>query len=360
MNPQVTLANWRTAPFNRWGFQHVRELIPSADIPNDPRRIRELPAFNQENTLQQFLAETDTDALVILHHGRLIAEHYANGMTCETPHILMSVSKSMMGLLFGQLGIDPERLVTDILPEVSGTAYEGARIRHLLDMRTGVAFEEDYLATAGTIVEYRKATGWNPLGPGDAPGDLHSFYQVLKERDGPHGGRFHYISTNSDLLGWVIERATGRSFADLMSDLLWKPMGAERSAYITIDRFGAPRCAGGMCVTGRDLARVGQWMIEHPSPWIEDIERNGDRKAWDAGSFVAYFPGMPIKYRSQWYVLEGASPLIFAVGIHGQNLFIDRKNELVIAKLSSQAMPLDAARIALTMRAVSRLRQLLA
>jgi CubicO group peptidase (beta-lactamase class C family) len=189
---------------------------------------------------------------------------------------------------------------------------------------------------------------------------LHSFYQVLKERDGPHGGRFHYISTNSDLLGWVIERATGRSFADLMSDLLWKPMGAERSAYITIDRFGAPRCAGGMCVTGRDLARVGQWMIEHPSPWIEDIERNGDRKAWDAGSFVAYFPGMPIKYRSQWYVLEGASPLIFAVGIHGQNLFIDRKNELVIAKLSSQAMPLDAARIALTMRAVSRLRQLLA
>ena len=176
MNPQLispaTLANWRSAPFNRWAFQHVRELIPSADIANDPRRVRSLEPRPRELELAQFLAETDTDALVILQRGRLAAEHYANGMTSETPHILMSVSKSMMGLLFGQLGIDPERLVTDVVPELRNTAYDGATIRHLLDMRTGVAFEEDYLATSGPIVEYRKATGWNPLGPGDAPGDL--------------------------------------------------------------------------------------------------------------------------------------------------------------------------------------------
>ena len=372
MNPQVTLANWRSAPFNRWGFQHVRELIPSADIPNDPRRIRELqvekrnidvriePDSGEPLTLEQFLTETQTDALVILHRGRIIAEHYANGMTLETPHILMSVSKSMMGLLFGSLGIDAGRPVTDFVPELATTAYAGASVRHLLDMRTGVKFEEDYLATTGPIVEYRKSSGWNPLGPGETPGDLHSFYQVLGDRDAPHGGRFHYISTNSDLLGWVIERATGRRYADLVSEHLWKPIGAERSAYITVDRLGAPRCAGGMCTTVRDLARVGRWMIEHPSPWIDDIERNGERKAWDAGSFAAYFPGMPMHYRSQWYVLQGGAPLIFGVGIHGQNLFVDRKNELVIAKFSSQAMPLDAARIALAMRAVSEIRKLLA
>jgi hypothetical protein len=101
-------------------------------------------------------------------------------------------------------------------------------------------------------------------------------------------------------------------------------------------------------------------MIEHPSAWIDDIEKNGDRAAWDKGSFVPYFPGLPIHYRSQWYVLHGAAPLIFGLGIHGQNLFIDRKNQLVIAKVSSQAMPLDAPRIALTMRAVSQLRKLFA
>ena len=362
MQQPVTLANWRSAPFNRWAFQHVRELIPTADIPHEPRRVREFKAEPRSFELEGFLAETDTDGMVILHRGRLIAEHYANGMTPYSPHILLSVSKSMMGLLFGQLGIDPQRAVADVVPEVAGTAYKDATIRHLLDMRAGVAFEENYLATSGTIVEYRKATGWNALGPGDVPGDLHSFCKVLTERDGPHGGRFHYISTNSDLLGWVIERATGRRYADLMSELIWQRIGAERSAYITVDRLGAPRCAGGMCVTVRDLARVGQWMLEQPSAWITDIERNGDRSAWDAGSFTAYFPGMPMRYRSQWYVLEAnkgetAAPLIFGVGIHGQNLFIDRANELVIAKLSSQAMPLDAARIGLTMRAVSQLRK---
>src|SRR5947207_10997632 len=106
MNRQVTLANWRAAPFNRWAFQHVRELIPSADIANDPRRVRELeqrpreldvriePDSGEPLTLAQFLAETQTDALVILQRGRLVAEHYANGMTYETPHILMSVSRS--------------------------------------------------------------------------------------------------------------------------------------------------------------------------------------------------------------------------------------------------------------------------
>ena len=358
MNPPVTLANWRSAPFNRWGFQHVRELIPTADIPNDPHRVRELPV-QKRNIDGELLAETQTDALVILYRGRLIAEHYAHGMTFETPHILMSLSKSLMGLLFGSLGIDPDQPVTDFVPEVGTTAYAGAGVRHLLDMRAGVKFEEDYLATSGPIVEYRKASGWNPLGPDEAPGDLHSFYQVLKERDGRHGGAFHYISPNSDLLGWVIERATGRRYADLMSELLWKPMGAERSAYITVDRFGAPLCAGGTCGTARDLARVGQWMIEHPSPWIEDIERNGDRQAWDAGCLVPYFPGMPIHYRSQWYVLHGASPLIFGLGSYGQNLFIDRKNELVIAKLSSQALPFDAERISLTIRAVSQIRKTL-
>ena len=376
MNPPlvspVTLANWRSAPFNRWGFQHVRELIPSADIANDPQRVRDLPVVKRSLdlriepdsgeplTLDELLIETQTDALVIVHRGRVIAEHYANGMTFETPHILMSVSKSIMGLLFGSLGIDADRPVADFVPELRATAYADATVRHLLDMRTGVAFNEDYLATSGAIVEYRKATGWNPLAPGEAPGDLHSFYQVLKQREAPHGGRFHYISTNSDLLGWVIERATGRRYSELMSERLWKPMGAERSAYITVDRFGAPRCAGGMCTTARDLARVGQWMIEQPSSWIDDIERNGDRKAWDSGSFAAFFPGMPIHYRSQWYVLQGGSPLVFGVGIHGQNLFIDRRNELVVAKFSSQAMPLDAPRIGLTMRAVSQIRQALA
>jgi CubicO group peptidase (beta-lactamase class C family) len=373
MNREVTLANWRQAPHNRWAFHHVRELIPTADIPNDRRRVRELaatprpfeirvePDSGEALTLAQFLAETQTDGFIVVHRGEVLAEHYSNGMSPETPHILMSVSKSMLGLLFGALGIDANRFVADLVPEVAETAYRGATLRHLLDMRTGVAFNEDYLATTGPIVEYRKASGWNALAPGELPSDLHSFYRHLRERDRPHGGLLNYISPNSDLLGWAIERAAGRPYAELMSQHIWKPLGAEYSAYITVDRLGAARAAGGMCVTLRDLARVGQWMIEQqPSSWLRDIEAGGERAAWDSGTLAAYYPGLPIRYRSQWYILEGEAPLIFALGIHGQNLFIDRRNELVIAKLSSQALPLDAARIGLTMRAVSQLRKCLA
>ena len=153
-----------------------------------------------------------------------------------------------------------------------------------------------------------------------------------------------------------------------MSELIWKPLGAEHSAYITVDRLGAPRCAGGFCATVRDLARVGQ-LIAHggargsaqivPEAWIEDIVENGDPEAWSAGDLAGYFPGVPMRYRSQWYVQGGKAPVVFALGIHGQYLFVDRTHGIVIAKVSSQALPLDAERITLTMRAVSRIRQFL-
>jgi CubicO group peptidase (beta-lactamase class C family) len=379
---QVTLANWRSSPFNRWAFHHVRELIPSADIASDPRQIRELPVekrtldvrvdpdTGEALDLEAFLRETDTDGIAVLHRGKLVFERYANGMTGQTPHILMSVSKSMLGLVCEILAekgaLELDRPVDAIVAEAAATAYRGATIRHLLDMRAGLVWDENYLATSGPIVEYRKATGWNPAS--EPLSDLHSFYATLRESDRPHGGRFHYTSPNSDLLGWVIERATGARYAELMSELVWKPAGAECSAYITVDRLGAPRCAGGMCATLRDLARVGLWVLEQGR--TERFEREGDPEAWAAGDMAPYYPGLPMRYRSKWYVLDAdmgekakgakAAPLAFGMGIHGQNLFVDRVNEIVIAKVSSQAMPMDAARIALTMRGISELRKLLA
>jgi CubicO group peptidase (beta-lactamase class C family) len=383
---QVTLANWRTAPFNRWAFQHVRELVPSADIPNDPARVRELPSApidlgmltipaggGRPLSFGDFLVQTNTDGLVILHRGRLVYERYAHGMTEETPHILMSVSKSVLGLLAGMLvaggDLNPDRSVTEIVPEVAETAYRDATIRDLLDMRAGVDFPEDYLATSGPIIAYRKAVNWNPREPGDPLTDLRSFYREMTEAMGPHGGPFNYVSPNTDLLGWVIERASGRRYADLVSERLWRPLGAARNAYITVDRLGAPRCAGGMCTTVRDLARVGQLIVEDgardgtqivPAAWIGDITRNGDRDAWAAGNLAPYYPALPVRYRSQWYVEDGAAPMLFALGIHGQNVFVDRAAQVVVAKVSSQALPLDGELIMLTMRAVARIREFLA
>jgi CubicO group peptidase (beta-lactamase class C family) len=374
---QVTLANWRKAPHNRWAFQHVRELVPSTDIANDPGAVRVLPSATVDLSgiqvpdggaalpFNAFMEQTDTDALVVLHRGRLVYEHYANGMTAETPHILMSVSKSVLGLLVGILAgrgeLDLEAPVSAYVPEVAGTAYADARLRDLLDMRAGVLFDEDYLATGGPIIEYRKATNWEPLDPGQPPSDLRSFYATLTERDGAHGRPFHYISINTDLLGWCIERATGRRYGDLVSELLWQPMGAERSAYITVDRLGAPRCAGGFCATARDLARLGLLFAEGgngvvPEGWLNDIVTGGDRDAWAQGAGAENYPDLPMRYRSQWYVLERASPMAFAIGVFGQSLYVDRRNGFVMAKFSCQALPVDQELKMLTIRAAEAVR----
>lgn len=382
-NAQVTLSNWRTPPFNVWAFHHVREIVPSAEIANDPHDVWRLESRHtefaelrvpgtagQELSWSEFLSQTHCDGLVILHQGQLIQETCCNGLTPHTPHILMSVSKSVLGLLAGALEtvgvIDIAGLVTDYVPELCETAYEGATLRNLLDMRAGILFEEDYLADSGPLIEYRKATNWNPPEPGESPSDLRSFYQLLKEKDGEHGQRFHYVSPNTDLLAWIIERAAGRRFCDLVSEFLWKPMGAERSAYITVDRLGAPRAAGGVCATVRDLARLGQLLVQNgrrgdrqivPSDWIDDLYSGGSSQAWAQGSFAVYYPGLPVRYRSQWYLLDGSAPLLFGLGIHGQNLFVDRANSLVIAMLSSQPLPLHPGLISLTMNAVESIRQ---
>jgi CubicO group peptidase (beta-lactamase class C family) len=154
-----------------------------------------------------------------------------------------------------------------------------------------------------------------------------------------------------------------------MSELLWKPMGAVRSAYITVDRLGAPRCAGGVCTTVRDLARVGQLMVEGgargttqivPATWIDDITRNGDADAWASGNGVRYFPGLPIRYRSKWYVLDGEATMFFGLGIHGQYLLVDRRHGIVIAKVSSQAIPMEVERIVLNVRGAAQIMQFVA
>lgn len=215
----------------------------------------------------------------------------------------------------------------DVIPELKATAWAGATVAHLLDMRWGVAFDEDCLAKSGPIIAYRKSTGWDPLEPGEAPSDLRSYFHEMRQLESAHGVRFAYLSPNTDLLGWIIERAAGKRYADLVSELLWQPIGASEGAYITVDRLGAPRAAGGMCTTARDLALVGQLLVAGGAgdgrqivrtSWIEMIASDGDPTAWSAGNLARYYPGIPIHYRAQWYVERSIPRMLFCLGIHGQ------------------------------------------
>ena len=363
---RVTLENWRTAPYNRWSFRNVRNMVPSAPVRRDPSHVWPLePALEDLNgiafegeggsqwTVAGWLEESFTDGLIVLRGNTVLYEHYANGMAADHQHILMSVSKSVTGALAGILAgrgvLNPDAPVLAYVPEAEGSAYETATVRNLLDMTCGVAFDEDYLATDGAIVRYREASGWKPAADPASLTDQRSFVVSLQP-EGQHGGMFRYISPNTDLLGWVLERASGQTFADLLSEAVWQPLGAEYDAYVTVDRFGAPRTAGGICMCLRDLARMGLMMSRDgragterivPAAWVEDIRTGGDPAAWKLGTMAPLFPDGA--YRSKWYATGFASGAFTGIGVHGQYLYVVPSADVVIAKFSSAVLPVDDA-----------------
>lgn len=363
----VTLANWRKAPFNAWGFRNVRRLIPTANIAASGHTVALEMAledighvgFNGHDgiptTVGQALPATQTDAFVVLRRGRIAAEWYGSGMSATTSHIVFSVSKSICGALGGILAdrglLDPDDRVTDYIPELAASVYGGCTVRHLLDMTVGIAFTEDYDDPNGDVVRYRHAGGWDPLPLGEPPTDLRSFFASLKPDGNRHGELFHYVSTNTDVLGWVYERACGQPYADVASEYLWAPLGAEHDAHITVDAHNAMHAAGGMCVTPRDLARFGEMIRRRgvangqqvvPGAWIDDINERGDPEAWAASEFADVFP--QASYRSKWYRIDRAKGVLCALGIHGQWIYIHPQAELVIIRMASEATPLDFER----------------
>ena len=377
---QVTLANWQDPPFNRWAFRHMRELIPSQLIAASPGDPSPLPAAHvpmpdppvwrldgSAATAAEVFAGTYTDALVVLHDGRLVAERYDAGMTAATPHLLMSVSKSIVGCVAGVLAdrglLDPGAPVTAYVPEAGPSGYADATIRNLLDMRTGVAFRETYTALDAEVRVMERSMGWRPAQPGD-PAGAYPYLTTLGHA-GPHGAEFTYRSADSDMLGWACERASGTRMADLISALIWQPIGAERDAEITCDPLGSAIHDGGVSATARDLARFGQMLIDDgmargypvvPQAWLAGTRapEPGVREAFAATDHEFALPGG--WYRNQFWVIPGhGGPALVCLGIHGQLIYADRAARTVVVKLSSWPDPQDTAYLLDTLRACATL-----
>jgi CubicO group peptidase (beta-lactamase class C family) len=294
------------------------------------------------------LADTSTDGFLVLHRGAIVTELYENGMSPAGVHLLQSVSKSVAGsvaaILAGRGELDPEEQVVHYLPELAGGSFEGATLRHLLDMRTGTRFSEVYDDPGSDIRLYEPVIGWcPPTGPLAAP-DTWAYIATL-ENERRHGEIFEYRSILTDLLGWLLERVGGVPYADLVSRELWGRIGAEQDAEITVDRHGCALADGGMSAALRDLGRFGQMILEGgrvdgeqivPVEWIEDTRRGGDdasRSAFGRSDEGAKRPRW--SYRNKWWVLDPDRGTIAALGIHGQTIYVDPEAELVGVKLST-------------------------
>ena len=358
----ATLANWQQPPYNRWSFLHVREMVPTARIApaaaGEARKLKrwkrpdigglELDTGGARMTLDELVESTFTDGMLVLHDGRVAYERYLNGMRPDTPHLLMSVSKSITatvtGILVGEGRLTPDTMVPDIVGDLRGSSFEGCSVRDLLDMRAGTRFNEDYDDPDADIRAAEPVFGWAPRTDPDAPADLRAYYPTLVN-DGEHGGPFRYRSILTDLLGWVIEEASGERYAELVSRALWVPMGAEHEAEVTVDPGGNALADGGICCTLRDLARFGRLMAEGgrrdgtqivPAEWVADTLQpaHDSVAAFEAEREPGLF-GPGSYYRNKWWVMDPQEPIYMGIGIHGQLLFIHGPARLVVAKMST-------------------------
>ena len=361
VDARVTLANWQEPPYNRWSFSHMRELVPTQRIFRghgpvtallaDPLRLGEIAlprADGAEATVDEVLDETYTDAVVVAHDGRVVLERYAGETGPDTPHLLMSISKSIVGCVAGNLVerglLSPAQLVTDHVPELEHSGYRGASLRDVLDMRSGVEFSEDYTDLDAEVRVIEEAMGWRPPSHRRVPSSMYAYLTTLGGA-GEHGGVFDYRSCETDVLGWVCERVAKTRMADLIGELVWAPMGAEHDAEITCDGVGTAIHDGGVCATARDLARFGVMLLAGgevagrrvvPAAWL--------REAWTADPDIRdafarsvsgpYLPGG--WYRNKfWFLPREHGDVLLCQGINGQMLYVNPGTGMVAAKLSS-------------------------
>jgi CubicO group peptidase (beta-lactamase class C family) len=369
----VTPDTWQLPPANRWAFWHVddflptqtvsrgdgpvRDLAPAADSATDPMEVGLTRVDGSPGTVAQVLAETYTDAYVVLQDGALVTEWYAPEGARDRPHVLMSVSKSVVGCVAAALVdrdlLDTDRLITQYVPELSTSGYAGATVQHVLDMRSGVRFREDYTDPQAEVRVLDGWLGWTPTDAGDSPRGLYRYLAGLVA-EAPHGGRFLYRSAETDVLGWVCERAGGKPMAELISTLVWQPMGAEFDAVILCDTTDTAIHDGGLCATARDVARFGQLLLDGgtvPAPGDSTRTVIGPRwlrQAWavdaDARTVFAASPSevsLPGGwYRNQFWFRPGLhGDVLLCLGIYGQTVHVSRRTRTVCVKLSSWPTP---------------------
>ena len=346
--------NWQSPPFNRYAFTHFDEVLPTAAVsrhrrPSTPVTVG-LGSFAGMPDLEARLDVLCTDALLVRRGELVLGEYYRPGFGPGQQHLLMSVSKSLCGLVIGSLiddgVIDPHLPVGAYMPALDGSAFADATVQQMLDMTTAIDYREDYLDPAAEVQTHDRAAGWRTPRPGD-PADTYSFLTSLT-RSRSHGEHFVYCSANTDALAWVAEEASGLRYADLLSERLWSRLGARDDARIQVDRGGFGFANGGVICTARDLERIGRLMLRGgeldgdrivSESFVAQTMAGGDPEACEGARLGGVFPNG--SYRNQWWSTGNDRGNVYAYGIHGQFLWLDPGSDTVIVTFSSLPAPAD-------------------
>lgn len=362
---RVGPSNWHMYPQVKWSVRHMRELFASRDAAPTERRPSQLRLAPQpldelrvagesgEMSWQDFLTVTHTDAVIVLHNGRVAFERYFDGMAPGDQHLLFSCTKSYCGLLSEILAargqLDFARPVESYLPELANSAFAGASVRQIADMTDGVHFNEDYTDPTADIYLHAYQMGLSPHDPANPPRGAYASPQMLTRRDHPPGHTFAYRSVATDVLGWVVQRAAGKSLSQLYAEEIYSSIGAEGAAYFTVDAASMEIASLGLNITLRDFVRFGEMLRRGgrvgqrqviPAAAVASITAGGDREAF-ARANMATRPGW--SYKSQYWCTHDRFGSIWMLGVRGQRMLICPGLNLVMAKFGSHPIASNVA-----------------
>ena len=353
----LTLESFQFGPVNRWTFSHMREIIPTVNIPRDTNRFLVLNNSDdlvadfsvefqgRKQSIDEIAAHQFIDGLLIIKDGEIVVENYYGHLTQDRPHLMNSVSKSIVGLVAGKLAaqgvIDLEKPVSHYVPALAKSGYGPDSLQTLLDMRDGSDYTETYADFTTTFRLQDCAIGWTDADycPKNGPIGLYEFLPTVG-REKSKLGTFSYRSGSTNVIGWVLEAVTKQPLAELISEHIWQPMGAEFDANITVDEGGFVLADHGISATLRDLGRMGLLVLNDgkafgneviPSKFIQDIRgQQGDPK-WPYPGLGGYKP----YYRSFWWGEGNPGGDISGYGIHGQFVRVVPEAGLVITMYST-------------------------
>ncbi|MEH6583784.1 MAG: serine hydrolase [Halioglobus sp.] len=360
---RVNKGNFTQAPYNRWALQHIREIVPTREILRgdgsvSPLRADEMDLGKLEValgdgrrlTVNDWLQEAYTDGFAVLHNGVVVYERYFNSQTSTSLHQMFSASKSFAGtmlLVLAEQGlVDLSAPVAKYLPELKNSAYGDATVQQVLDMTVAIKYSEDYSDVNAEVMQYGLCFGIGQI-PEDYPGptEIHDYLPTLTKQ-GNHGEAFHYVTPDTDVVGWIVRRVTGMNLSQVIQENLWSKLGVESDAYYWLDHAGTEMAAGGLSLSLRDAARFGQMILQDgfyngqqilPSSVAKKIKEPGNPDTFnryneepDTTSYA---------YHDQWWTMNNDHKAVSAIGVYGQFIYIDPVANMILVKQTSHSEP---------------------
>lgn len=339
--PQRIVENFRSMP-ELFDSNLIPDSGPVFELEVAPQQLPQDFSFQGRTiAISDWIKSSGTTGLVVLANGKLVFEGYYQGNDAQSQAISWSVGKSIVSALIGFALADGsisslQDPVGDYVPLLRQSGYADVSIQDVLEMSSGIDFNEDYADPQ---------SGINQLGEEIFLGRSTNEWIARLQKAGPAGREHHYISVNTQVLGMVLEAATGEKLASYMEKKLWSRLGPEGDARWLTDAHGTELAFAGLNVRTRDYARFGQLYLDQgrnlkgeqllPAQWVQDSVTPRTAYLQPGRSL---FEGIPaLGYAYQFWIPQGGEGEFMAIGVYGQFIYVNPTRQVVIAKNSAYA-----------------------